>query len=351
MLLCYYVLLCEIVIVFYEYFFHINCNQVFVLRCRCTAAPDKCSSRGLPLKRAPGEGILSPDPQINPHFYNWNKVELHYCTSDVYQGNGSQTSQEGKLIFRGSHTVVALHKHMVKVHELSRASQVILAGDSAGAYGVIDQRRYLGELLPDVKLYCLVDSGYIYLRELININGCNDALNQTHHTQSIFWTNPKVSRIAYHRWWLDVTVPTYFVINRWDSIDAALHCIDIKKQKRDELEAFSNAMLKRIGQIQASSEKIGLFVPGCTGHGLLNSNDDFTRIKVGVQGVTLSENLWSWINSHYSKSEQYTSAVDDCEISPGSSTTDCNPTCLRRNFTDSTRFFSNSQLKSAPKIK
>ena len=263
---------------------------------------------------------------------------LHYCTSDIYQGNGTQTSQEGRLIFHGSHTVIALHKHMVKVHQLSRATRVILAGDSAGTYGVIHHRKYLRELLPLVELYCLVDSGYTYFLELLNINGCNDEVNKTHYTQSIFWTNPNVSRLIYHRWWNDVTVPTYFVINRWDVIYAAVHCIEIQKQKRDELEAFSNAMLKRIVQIQASSDKIGLFVPGCTGHGLLNSNHDFTRIKVGIRRVTLSDNLWSWINSHYSKSEQYTTAVDDCEMNLSSTTADCNPTCSRGNITDSGRF-------------
>jgi hypothetical protein len=33
-----------------------------------------------------GNGFISDDSSINPHFYNWNKVFVPYCTGLVHTG-------------------------------------------------------------------------------------------------------------------------------------------------------------------------------------------------------------------------------------------------------------------------
>ena len=49
--------------------------------------------------------IWSTDPEENP-FYNFVKVYVPYCTSDVHQGNRLQpTDESGGLIFSG-HIVI-----------------------------------------------------------------------------------------------------------------------------------------------------------------------------------------------------------------------------------------------------
>ena len=304
---------------------------------RCSLAPGKCSSRGLPSRHPPGEGILSSDPWINPHFYSWGKVELHYCTNDQYSGNITQQSEKGTLIMRGHHVVPALLNHLVRYHQLSKAKTVILAGTSAGNIGVIRGREYMRTLLPDPKLYCVIDSGYYQLMEYINIDRCNDMIKNSLQVKAKFWNNHMALHILNDTWWRDVTVPMFLVMNRWDFIATAYHCIQVKNKNQLAFEAWSNALSKWLKQIHQDNVKIGLFVPGCIGHGLLHSDDDFSQVRSGILRTTLSDNLWSWLNSHdYNDQFTYVTAIDDCEVNHG--TVPCNPSCIPRNVTDIVRF-------------
>ena len=287
------------------------------------------------MRRPSGEGMLSSDSEVNPHFYNWTKVELHYCTSDLYFGNRTQSTESDPFVFHGSYMVSALLRHLVQFHQLDRADKVILSGSSAGFYGVINGRQYLRALLPNTEVYSVVDSAYVYLTENVNINDCNYVILSSLQNKAIYWNNAEVVGIYKHEWWRDVTVPTFFVMNRWDNIMAAFHCIQFVEARQQELEIWSNAFLKRIEQILADTDKIGLFIPGCVGHGILNSNNAFSKVKAGTFTVALSDNLWDWLH-HIDSVGEYTAAVDTCAMRQPS--LQCNPTCLVNEITETVKF-------------
>ena len=314
------------------------CKWIYVIFAyRCSLVPGKCSSRGLPSRRPPGEGILSSDPWINPHFHSWRKVELHYCTNDVYSGNTTQQSATGKLILHGHHVVPALLNHLVQYHQLSKAKTVILAGTSAGAYGVIRVKNYMRKLLTNPKLYCIIDSGYQQFTEHIDIKGCNDIIDKSLQVKFKFWGDRQLLNYIHDKWWRDLTVPMFLVLNRWDFIATAFHCIQIKDQNQLELDTWSNAVSKRIIQIQEDNVKVGLFVPGCIGHGLLNADNDFSQVRSGILHTTLSDNLWKWLSSQDSDvGYNYAAAIDDCEVNKNILV--CNLSCTPRNITETVQF-------------
>ena len=237
----------------------------------------------------------------------------------------------------GHHVVPAVLNHLVQYQQLSKAKTVILAGTSAGATGAMRGKNYMRTLLTNPKLYCIIDSGYLQLSEHININGCNDIINKSFHEKSKFWDNRMAVNVMYDKWWRDLTVPMFLVANRWDFIANAFHCIQIKDQNQLEIDAWSNAVSKWLIQIQRESERIGFFVPGCMGHGLLHVDKDFSQVRSGILRSSLSDNLWSWLNLHESDLEyHYTAAIDDCEVNTNSAS--CNPSCIPRNLTDTIRF-------------
>ncbi|GJP75463.1 hypothetical protein CLOP_g10976 [Closterium sp. NIES-67] len=83
-------------------------------------------------------GILSPDPEINPEFFSWNRVVVRYCDGASFSGNkNSPIKVPGQnstfIFFRGSHIMLAVVNHLLQHHNLRAASHVLFGGGSAGA--------------------------------------------------------------------------------------------------------------------------------------------------------------------------------------------------------------------------
>jgi hypothetical protein len=120
----------------------------------------------------PLAGILSPDPAQNPDFYDANLVQISYCSSDYWMGeedgnkamtpsqiraseNASNWYFDGHGVLQG---VIQLLQHS---YGLNNASEVLLAGGSAGAVGVFMNANFVSGLLPlQTRFAALPDSGY-----------------------------------------------------------------------------------------------------------------------------------------------------------------------------------------------
>lgn len=87
------------------------------------------------------DGILSDNPAHNPNFYNWNHVFMVYCSSDLWAGTRAASPDSFGWYFAGHYIVDAMmdalaDENMVGGQNLSNATQILVAGSSAGGFGV-----------------------------------------------------------------------------------------------------------------------------------------------------------------------------------------------------------------------
>lgn len=97
-----------------------------------------------------GQGILSNDPTINPHFYNWNKAYIPYCTGLVHTGYTPEPRRilGFKIHFNGYNSTVQSFSYLVREKSLDNQKKVVLTGISAGGMGAFIWTNFLRDVLP-----------------------------------------------------------------------------------------------------------------------------------------------------------------------------------------------------------
>uniref|UniRef100_A0A1A7WGK3 Notum pectinacetylesterase 1a n=3 Tax=Iconisemion striatum TaxID=60296 RepID=A0A1A7WGK3_9TELE len=110
-----------------------------------------------------GTGILSPQPEENPYWWNANMVFIPYCSSDVWSGASSKTNQSD-YAFMGSQIIREVVNELM-TKGLQNAKVLLLAGSSAGGTGVLLNVDQVAEQLESeghrgVHVRGLVDSGW-----------------------------------------------------------------------------------------------------------------------------------------------------------------------------------------------
>ncbi len=123
-------------------------------------------------KFTPITGILSPDPSLNPDFYDANQVQISYCSSDYWMGekDGNKAMTSAQILasdnvnnwyFDGHGIIQAVIQMLQQQYGLNNATDVLFAGGSAGAVGVFMNADFISGLLPvTTRFVALPDSGY-----------------------------------------------------------------------------------------------------------------------------------------------------------------------------------------------
>lgn len=118
-------------------------------------------------------GIFSSDSTENPTFHQANWVFAHYCSSDVWSGNRSQTrplisDPNQQWYFSGKHNVQAMLEVLKEQYSLDDGNPettVLFLGESAGGGGVMANAENAKSLLPETVsrngLKLVNDAGYI----------------------------------------------------------------------------------------------------------------------------------------------------------------------------------------------
>ena len=88
------------------------------------------------------QGLLSYNSIENPLAYNWNKVFIPYCDGASFSGNIDEpvksNETKGEVYFRGKAILDAVYDTLLSSKfDMSRASDVILSGSSAGGLAVM----------------------------------------------------------------------------------------------------------------------------------------------------------------------------------------------------------------------
>ncbi len=123
------------------------------------------TSSGAPMRLAL-RGLLSGDTSENPDFAGFNRVLVHYCSSDAWAGDAERTLGGRKLEFRGHRVVDAVIEDLmddsvVGSPTLREATDVLVAGSSAGALGVQNNVDRIAARLPWAQVKAVADSGWV----------------------------------------------------------------------------------------------------------------------------------------------------------------------------------------------
>lgn len=112
-------------------------------------------------------GILSADPTINPDFFTWNAVFIHYCDGASMGSDRTDPivveTKDGKpaqLWMRGRSNFNAVIHDLQTAMGMDTAKEIILSGGSAGGLAVFYNLDHLTTLVPStVRVTGFPDAG------------------------------------------------------------------------------------------------------------------------------------------------------------------------------------------------
>ncbi|GJV44977.1 protein kinase superfamily protein [Tanacetum coccineum] len=81
-------------------------------------------------------GILSNKLELNPNFYNWNRVAIRYCDGSSFTGDIEEVDPATNLHFRGARVFDVIIQELLG-KGMKSASKALLSGSSAGGLASI----------------------------------------------------------------------------------------------------------------------------------------------------------------------------------------------------------------------
>ena len=128
-------------------------------------------------------GVMSQDCSLNPDFCTWNKLFMHYCDGASFGGGRTEpieiSTRDGKpaqMWMRGRNNFDAVISYFLTNSSLgmSKATDVILSGGSAGGLAVFYNLDHLATLLPKTtRLVGFPDAGFFLVRSTLCREGCS----------------------------------------------------------------------------------------------------------------------------------------------------------------------------------
>ena len=120
-----------------------------------------------------GRDILSSSKSDNPAFFDHNHVLVPYCSSDLWLGLKTKTSQNGSFnfvndssvenfSFKGRKIFRSVFEELVQKYNLSVAEKIVVSGSSAGGIGVLNHAKWLKSqnFTINAKLLFIIDSAW-----------------------------------------------------------------------------------------------------------------------------------------------------------------------------------------------
>jgi hypothetical protein len=284
---------------------------------------------------------MSNDPEQNPHYATWNKVDLLYCTSDAFSGTVEQAPwTTGKLSFLGSRVIPSVIADLKANYGLvdSSSTTVIYSGASAGAVGMYPNIDYLSSvLLPSSHVVAVVDSGwFLDSAPIQQSHNCSDpqtcAVGQNFAKGVAAWNSSvdadcaSATPVRSEQWrcllgkYVEPYLSTTMFVVQWLYDLAQLYHDGITSHPSAwsaDQSAYAQASRMNLTQtFQAAKRHHQFFAPSCYHHVSLNNKSPWW-LDVTVGTITLVDALDDFITGKSTSSIQ----VDKC------SSPDCNPTC------------------------
>jgi hypothetical protein len=270
-----------------------------------------------------GAGIFHEDGRVND-FSCWNQVFFYYCSSDVWQGQGSATltsvdgakmalERRGHLIF--SAAIASLEAGAssddgaATLPSILGASQVLLTGTSGGSVGAQLHLDWLRERWPpSVGLLGVFDAALSPAPESVPVEVSDrvDAALAAEHAQTVVdsfvlpwgdesceaaiapedeWQCSQTSRLPY-QW---ITTPFMVRMDQFDPITGAAY--EAAGATSDQFAAGVVQSLLHLAGMSVAGRNVGVYGPACAIHVGLESNVWFLDRAIETDGgpVTLDD--------------------------------------------------------------
>ncbi|XP_060796990.1 inactive palmitoleoyl-protein carboxylesterase notum1b [Neoarius graeffei] len=269
------------------------------------------SSTRWPLTRT-GTGILSPQPEENPHWWNANIVFIPYCSSDVWSGASPKTDQND-YAFMGSLIIQEVVKELL-TKGLDNAKVLLLAGSSAGGTGVLLNVDHVAELLKSlghnsIQVRGLADSGWFLDNKQYRCTDCVDTIGCA-PTEAIkrgirYWgsTVPERCRLAHigeewncffgYKVYPTLKSPVFVVQWLFDEAQLTVDNIHLTGQpvQQGQWRYIQNLGIELRNTLK---DVPAMFAPACLSHEIITRN---YWMDVQVKGTSLPRALQCWDRS------------------------------------------------------
>ncbi|KAF5295937.1 hypothetical protein FQA39_LY12709 [Lamprigera yunnana] len=245
-------------------------------------------------------GILSPNEDENPYWWNTNHVFVPYCTSDTW--SGSRRSRDDLFTFMGALIVQQVVKDLVPLG-LENSTNLLLTGSSAGGTGVMINLDPTRELLHDalnlkhITVKGVTDSGWFLDRTPYTPTGKSpvEAIRKGMH----HWHGkvPKRCRKMYesepwrcyfgYRLYPNLKTPLF--IFQWLFDEAQMNADNVgapvTKQQWDYIHKMGDSLRQSFENVSA------VFAPSCISHSVLTKKD---WLNVKIDDITVAQALYCW---------------------------------------------------------
>ncbi|KAK5617906.1 Palmitoleoyl-protein carboxylesterase notum1a [Crenichthys baileyi] len=259
-----------------------------------------------------GTGILSAEPEENPHWWNANMVFIPYCSSDVWSGATPKTGQSD-YAFMGSLIIKEVVAELL-TKGLDKAKVLLLAGSSAGGTGVLLNVDQVAEQMHSaghrgVQVRGLADSGWFLDNKQYKFTDCLDTISCA-PTEAIkrgirYWAGlvPETCRQAHvgeewncffgYKVYPTLKSPVFVVQWVFDEAQLTVDNIHLTGQPVHEAQW---RYIENLGQeLRSTLRDIpAMFAPACLSHELITRT---YWMDIQVKGTSLPRALHCWDRS------------------------------------------------------
>ena len=215
----------------------------------------------------------------------YNILYVHYCSSDLYAGNHLNEINGKKIPFKGRKII----EEILSIHQkdLMNSEDIIVAGQSAGVYGVVINLDLFSQL-PNSRY--ILDGAWrdSYQRSLKKPSDSWVSFtlgNMPKHCGKSFYKNCNVTNQTLKRYKVD---DAFIIFNYGDPFNWAKN----EDQKIPFFKAIENDMKSLSGGFSVDAKKYKLEGAIKWGHGLLGQQKYF---DYKIEGVTLSKLINNWV--------------------------------------------------------
>uniref|UniRef100_A0A672KK54 Notum, palmitoleoyl-protein carboxylesterase n=1 Tax=Sinocyclocheilus grahami TaxID=75366 RepID=A0A672KK54_SINGR len=273
-----------------------------------------------------GTGILSSQPEENPHWWNANTVFVPYCSSDVWSGSTAKTDQND-YAFMGSQIIQEVVKELV-TKGLDGAKVLLLAGSSAGGTGVLLNVDRVSELLEDlglgsVQVRGLADSGWFLDHKQYRFTDCIDTISCA-PTEAIkrgvrYWNSVVPERCS-----------RVYNGEDWNCFFGYKLMVDNVHLTGQPVQEGQWRYIQNLGsELRNTLKNVpAMFAPACLSHEIITRS---YWMDIHVKGTSLPRALQCWDRSlrHHGNSSSIQAPPRGCPLHLIDSCPwpHCNPTC------------------------
>ncbi|XP_042004555.1 pectin acetylesterase 8-like [Salvia splendens] len=266
-------------------------------------------------------GILSSNRGINPDFYNWNRVHVHYCDGSSFLGDTSVTNLGSHLQLRGSIIFSAIIDELVE-KGMKTAKNALLVGGSAGGLATILNCDNFRASLPNAsRIKCVSDAGFFIRATKVPYVGQRERRFNSvirFHNLTNFLPKSCTSRMKSGLCLFpenlveDIQTPLFLLNSIYDSVQIGRNlkpeklrdaegwksCTrDLSKctyPHRKLIQDFGTAFLETLMNIGDNPSR-GVFIHACYSHTYLESNELWKSIgspKLGNKTISGAVGDW-----------------------------------------------------------